>query len=178
MPDFIWLPSVPDWQSRASALPADVWPALVELANARLGYAETIRLDRMLLKHFPEAPAGLAAKPVRLAVLGSSTIEHLLPGLRVGALRRGIWLSAYAGAYGQYLQELSGPDSDLHAFKPDIVLLSFDAAHVLEAAQSLDEACGRIRAAWAEVRKLGAAVFQQTVLPVAPPRPRPYLFRY
>ena len=50
---------------------------------------------------------------MRLAVLGSSTLTHLLPAIRVAGLRRGIWVDAYEMDYGQYLKERRDPESDL-----------------------------------------------------------------
>ena len=75
----------------------------------------------------PARRKGLATKPVRLAVLGSSTLTHLLPAIRVAGLRRDIWIDTYENDYGQYWQELSEPDSALHEFRPTAVLLALDA---------------------------------------------------
>jgi hypothetical protein len=60
-------------------------------------------LDRCLLNACGvDAPHDLTTRPVRLAVLESTPVEHLLPALRVGALRQGLWLSTYVATYGQY----------------------------------------------------------------------------
>ena len=65
-------------------------------------------VDRALQRHFGATPPpALATRPVKLAVLGSSTLGHLLPAIRVGALRRGLWVTTHEGDYGQYLQELA-----------------------------------------------------------------------
>lgn len=143
-----WLPVASGWMQAIKALDqerdlARAWDSLIALANARMDFIRTGRLDRSLITRFGDAPPpGLATKPVRLAVLSSSTVGHLLPSLRVGGLRRGIWVSTYEADYGQYLQELTEPDSGLRAFRPTTVLFALDAYHLLrgiDAAASLDQ---------------------------------------
>ena len=80
-----WLPKVRVWSEQLAALPQDAgWEALCALANARLSAIETLRLDRRRGTLLRSAPSELATKPVRLAVLGASTLDHLLPAIRVG----------------------------------------------------------------------------------------------
>ncbi len=80
-----------------------------------------------------EATAGtLTGFPrIRLGVLATSTIDHLLPAIRVAGLRRRLLVDVYAGSFGQYRQELMNPDSALHAFKPEIILLSLTARETI-----------------------------------------------
>ncbi|MDP9127956.1 MAG: HAD-IIIC family phosphatase [Pseudomonadota bacterium] len=170
MPELIWLPHKSDWPAQASlASRGCAWTDLIALANARLGFAETIRLDKILQKQFPSAPDGLTLPEVKLALLGSATTDHLLPSLRVGALRRGLYVSAATTAYGQYFQELSDTQSALHSFRPDIVLFAFDVAHILTG-RTIDEACRHLRSLWAKAREhFGATIFQQAFLHSTPP---------
>ena len=116
---------------------------------------------------------------MRLAVLGSSTLTHLLPAIRVGGLRRNIWIETYEGEYGQYRQELTDPASPLHAFRPNAVLLAFDAHHLtagatagLDAAgadAALAEVQAQIRESWRLARTaFRCPIIQQTALPVFP----------
>ncbi len=161
-------------------LPA-VWAELVALANTRMDFIRTARLDRTAQRRFPAAPPpGLDSVPLRLAVLGSSTLAHLLPAIRVAALRRGLWLTTYACAYGQYFQELQDPESPLHAFAPNAILFAFDAHHLAKAADAaLDEAAaagalhetGRhLQGCWRLAREaFGCQIIQQTALPVFQP---------
>ncbi|MBV9248485.1 MAG: hypothetical protein JO227_04470 [Acetobacteraceae bacterium] len=65
------------------------------LANARLNFILTNSLDQAVRRAFHERPPQVATKPVRLAVLDSCTLTHLLPGIRVMGLRRGIWIDTY-----------------------------------------------------------------------------------
>lgn len=180
MTDLYWLPPIPEWRTRLRALsdnPNGAWEEAAALANARLNLVETNALDKAVRQMFPEGPSRLATKPVRLAVLGSSTLTHLLPAIRVGGLRRGLWVDTYENDYGQYMQELGDPASALHAFDPTAVLLALDAYHLTAGAHAgLDEAGadaaldggrGRIREAWRLTREaFRCPIIQQTVLPV------------
>jgi FkbH-like protein len=175
-----WLPIIPDWRVRMRALGSDpsvAWDEAVALANARLSFVQTNGLDDAVRRVFPEPPAGLATKPVRLAVLGSSTVTQLLPAIRVAGLRRNIWVDTYESDYGLYMQELADPGSALHEFKPTAVLLALDARHLTAGAtagldeagadNALDEMTGRLREAWRLAREaFRCPIIQQTALPV------------
>ena len=91
MTELHWLPEIPDWRGRLRGLakePGAIWDNAVVLAGARINFVLTNALDETLRRLFPGPPEGLATKPVRLAVLGSSTLAHLLPAIRVAGLRR------------------------------------------------------------------------------------------
>ncbi len=179
MTDLHWLPPIADWRPRLRALaadPAKAWDEAVALANGRINFVLTNALDEAVRRVFPEGPSGLATKPVRLAVLGSSTLTHLLPAIRVAGLRRGIWVETYEADYGQYLQELADKDSGLHAFKPTAILLALDAYHLTAgvtagmdeptAAAALDEAVSHIRETWGLARDaFRCPILQQAALP-------------
>ena len=185
MSQFAWLPKLADWQKKFAQLQPDsapsTWERLGELARARLDFTETLRLDRALQKRFAEKPPeGLATKPVRLAVLGSATVGQLLPGVRIGALRRNIWTNIYTADYGQYLQELLDLHSPLHRFKPSAILYAFEATHFLglqspvadkiSAPEILDDVFAKLRTIWKKAKdNFGCQVIQQTFLPTALP---------
>ncbi len=133
MTDLHWLPTIPNWRERLKGLPASpatAWDNAIELANVRLNFVLTNALDETVRRILPDGPATLATQRVRLAVLGSSTLAHLLPAIRVAGLRRGIWIDTYENDYGQYLQELTDPGSSLHAFRPTAILIALDAHHL------------------------------------------------
>lgn len=141
-----WLPDPVDWRARLAAIsskPLDDgnWDRLAALARQNLDLVQTIQLDRLneLLssKGGPERRAGGS---LRLAILGSSTTTHLLPGIRVAALRRGLRVETYEPDFGQYRQALADEASELWAFAPDFVLLALDAHHIV---RGLDIAAGR-----------------------------------
>jgi HAD superfamily phosphatase (TIGR01681 family) len=182
MTELHWLPEIPDWRARLRGLaggPGSIWDNAVALANARINFVLTNALDESLRRLLSGPPEGLATKSVRLAVLGSSTLTHLLPAIRVAGLRRGIWIDTYENDYGQYWQELSDPNSALHEFRPTAVLLALDA-HDLTAGvtaamdaetadAALTDVTERIRSTWRRAREaLHCPVLHQAALPVHP----------
>ena len=183
MTELYWLPETPDWSDRLKALPVDAtdvsWQALVQLAETRLDFTKTERLARTIGRLYgSKPPADLGAPQVRLAILGSSTVEHLISGIRIAGVRRNMWIDVYTAPYGQYLQELADERSALYHFRPNAVLFALDARHLIapaasaadsdEADAALDRVLDRLVQAWAQARVLGAAVLQQTALPVFP----------
>ncbi len=181
--ELYWMPPNPSWSEALRAVGDEPdersWASLTALSGFRMDMLSTIRLDRRLTGLFPAPPPWLAAKPVRLAVLASSTVDHLLPALRIGALRRGIHLSIYVCDYGQYLQELMDPNSGLHRYRPDAVLFALDAHHLLrrfdtgdskEAADAkLNAVCDETVDLWRRAREaFSCEIVHQTALPLFP----------
>src|SRR4051812_45215626 len=101
-PDVDWLPRNPAWSDDFKATTSRGRPALADLhrlASYSLDFLKTNRFGNYLARTFDEAPEGVSAKPVRLALLGSSTIDYLQPAIRVAALRRLAWVTTFAGEY-------------------------------------------------------------------------------
>jgi FkbH-like protein len=178
-----WLPIAPDFRGdlRAAldqAKPSDGLERLVALAAHRLGFLETVQLDRALARLNLKEAAGFA--PVRLAILASSTVDHLPPAIRVAGLRRRLLIEVHAGAYGQYRQDVLDPASALHQFKPQAVLFSLSAREAIAyvpltaTAAEVEDAIGRfiaeLRSLWRKAREIGgAAIIQQTFIDVNEP---------
>jgi FkbH-like protein len=175
--DLYWFPDCVNWKESLAAVRNGLqsWPAIVDLSKKRLNFIQTNQLDQALLNIFPaEQTNGRPTNPIRLAVLASSTVKHLLPGLRVAALRKGLRLQVYVTAYGQYRQELFDSSSGLYRFKPDVVLFALDTRHVLgliadDHPQGVENAARGLADLWQKVRSaFGSQVLQQTLLPVFP----------
>jgi hypothetical protein len=166
-----WLPSPADFrQSLKSALEADETERRLEklsaVAQLRLGLVETIQVDNALKTVAKETASGSVAgfPRVRLAVLASSTIDHLLPAIRVAGLRRRLLVETYAGSFGQYRQELMDPASALYAFKPEMILFSLAsqqtiagvpiAASTEEARAAVAGTIDDLRGLWRKAREL------------------------
>jgi FkbH-like protein len=176
--DLNWLPTLSDWRPRLRAFAAaPTWEEAVALASARLNFVLVNALDEAVRRGFTQPLDGLATRPVRLAVLGSSTLTHLLPAIRVAGLRRGIWIDTYENDFGQYHQELADPTSALHAFKPTAILLALDAYHLTAgvtagldadgADAALAEIQARIRETWRLARDaFRCPILQQATLPL------------
>jgi FkbH-like protein len=182
-PIMSWLPVADDFRGdlRAAldqAMPTDALDGLAALAARRLGFLETVQLARALARlDLKEAPG---FQPVRLAILASSTVDHLPPAIRVAGLRRRLLIEVHSGAYGQYRQDLLDADSALHRFAPQAVLFSLSAREAIASvsltatAAEVDDAIGRfiaeLRSLWRKAREIGgAAVIQQTFIDVSEP---------
>jgi FkbH-like protein len=151
---------------------------LARLAAGEPSYLETIQIDRAIAalpRHEQRSHA-----VVRLAALGATTIDHLLPALRVAGLRRHLLVDMFAGHFGQYRQELLGDDSPLVEFRPQFIVLApttDDIVARVPLGAPRDAADHAVRDAVVELRKLwrvarerfGAVVIQQSFLDVTPP---------
>jgi len=181
-----WLPSIPDFKARlrVATETGDLRQraaALMSLAQSRVGFVEELQLDKALRQVAAAADTdSLGLTPLRIALLSSSTIDQLLPGIRVGAVRRGMLADVMAGGFGQYRQELLDPTSPLGAFRPDFIVLSLTARDFLggvplnatssEVEQKIDERIEELRHLWRVARdRFRSTVVQQTFLDIALP---------
>jgi FkbH-like protein len=170
-----WLPVHEDWDAAlrsVAAVPSPEQAALLrELATSRMDFAQVGKLDRTVQRALLAAGGKLIGlEPVRLALLGSATTSHLVPGIRVAGLRRGLAIEVYETPYGMYRHELTDVHSGLHAFQPDVLLLALDAHHLAAAEGSTAEAAiDLMRSCWSQASAaFQCQVLQQTVLPVFP----------
>jgi FkbH-like protein len=176
-PNLYWLEECSNWKQSCFAArdAAEPWEQLTRLAAKQLDFVQTNQLDQIVQRLFADAPPrGLAFKPIRQAVLASSTVNHLLPGLRVAALRRGLFLQTYVTGYSQYRQELLDPSSPLYRFEPNAVLFSLDARHMVGqlengTSHAIEKVVSPLAELWQRARAaFGCQVLQQTLLPVFP----------
>lgn len=175
--DLYWLPPTGNVAERIRQLRADPklrWSDMVALANCRLDFVQTSQLDKVLQRW--RAEDGPISR-LKLAFLSSSTVDHLLPGCRVAALRRNLYLQTFVGDYAMYLAELQDEGSALHQYDPDVLLCTLHAQHLIghpdpalappEAEALVDQALDRIVQVWRLIRqRFRGQVIQQTVLPV------------
>jgi FkbH-like protein len=178
-----WLPVAPDFPGdlrKALDTPdsAERLKKLASLAQYRLGFLETLQLGRALSGLVPRPMEGFSH--VRLAILASSTVDHLAPAIRVAGLRRGLLIDVYVGAYGQYRQEVLDASSGLHQFAPQIVLFSLTAREFIakipitasapEAEDTIGQSVDELRQLWRTAQeKFKATIVQQTFLDVTQP---------
>ena len=175
-----WLPVPQNFRAQlqaASRVPeADVrLERLTALAQHQLGIVETIQLDRALEGFRNIIPS--TASRVRLAILASSTVDHLIPAIRVAGLRRRLFIDVHVGGYGQYRQDLFDTSSPLHEFAPQVVLFTVSAREALagiqlgasdeEARDAIARYVDDLRSLWRQARNaFQATVVQQTFLDV------------
>jgi FkbH-like protein len=178
-----WLPTHGDLRAAVKAAaeattPAARRTAILDLARYRSSFLETIQLDNLARKSSAELAAVLPT--VRLAILSTTTMDHVWPSIRVAALRRRLWIDGYHGAYGQIRQELLDERSGLHAHRPEVVLFSLDYREVVSRVQlnqseaeveaALGRLCDEVASLWASAReRFACTVIQQNVLDVSEP---------
>jgi FkbH-like protein len=175
---FHWLPVREDFDAALRELktlpPADIGPRLRELATSRLDLTQTAKLDRAFLAAQKSHTTLPGLEPLRLAILGSATTSHLPPGIRVAGLRRSLAIEIYEAPYGLYFQELNqalnSPDSALHTFAPQAILLALDARHLAASTgATADTALDLLESCWRRARStFHCQIVQQTILPVLP----------
>ena len=165
-----WLPERANWgellvnaqqlEQRAA------FEAFTTLANSRIDFVRANRLDKSIQKYIGKHGAPQHLPSIKVALLGSSTLAHLVAGIRLGALRRGLIAEVLVGDYGLYRQELADPASRIHAFRPDVVVLALDAEHLASATGADPQnVLSGLRSSWKAAHSLGAIVLQQTVMP-------------
>ncbi|MEJ1964028.1 MAG: hypothetical protein WDO56_21800 [Gammaproteobacteria bacterium] len=178
--DMYWLPVSAEIGPRLRTLatePAPDWAELVKLANTRLDFLQTNRLDKAIQR---SVVTDAGVKTLKLAVLSSSTADHLLPACRVAAARRNFRLQTFVGDYGMYLQELQDDSAPVHAFAPDVMLFAFHAQHLFgagdptlsqaDADAQVEAVVDRIEHVWSLARRtFRGQIIQQTI--VSPDRP-------
>ena len=181
-----WLPahtSLAEAITAVRALP-DALPRLTataRLAGHQRDFTATARLDRLLTgcltaKPGPDLALQSGLTPLRVALLASHTVDHLVPSLRVAGLHRRLLLEVDVAPYGQYRQMLLADRSPLQEFRPQVVVFALDAIDsamepgptaspaVVEA--SVAQRVAELRGLWRRVReRFGARVVQQTILP-------------
>ena len=166
-----WLPAAPE-SFRAMVAEARNAGDLARLAGHALSEPQLARLAKAAARLDDTAPLSR----FRLAVLSNATTELVLPALVGTALRHGLLLEAFAAPFDQAMQQALDPNSALHAFKPDAVLLAFDArgfgldGH--HPGLSAEEAAAKVEAALARIATIrggvGAPLVVQTLAP--PPK--------
>ena len=178
-----WLPIVADFRvdlgvALESPEPTDCLEKLAYLAQHQLGYVETLQLDRALDRLTLEPGSGFAT--ARLAVLASSTVNHLLPAIRVAGLRRRLMIDVHMGAYNQYRQDLLNSASSLHKSAPEFILFSITARDTVagvplmatgdEANETIARSIDELRLLWRKAREtFNATIIQQTFLDISEP---------
>lgn len=152
-----WLPAAPE-AFRSALAEAKGAADLARLAGHALSEPQLARLAKAVARLDNIRPLSR----FRLAVLSNATTELLLPALVGTALRHGLALDVIAAPFDQAVQQALDPASPLHAFKPDAVLLAFDARGLgldgHHPALSAAAAAAKVETALAKVAMIGAGV--------------------
>ncbi|MCG6538702.1 HAD-IIIC family phosphatase [Pseudomonas sp. KSR10] len=189
MDQLLWLPQHTDLsaaigEAKRATDPLARLVEAIRLAGYRRDFTQTIRLDRLASEGLhaianSETPtAGL--RSLRIALLSSHTVDHLVPAIRVAGLQRRLAISVKVAPYGMYRQALLMEDAELARFAPQLIVLALDARDAplrlpLDASQeeveaAVTERVDELRLLWRRARERYAAqVVQQTIVPADPP---------
>ena len=128
-----WLPApADDFRARNRAL-AD-WTTEAGGAGAEAMRLATQALSDLQLSRLAETLGKLKTRgvdlapltPFRLGVIGTGTLDLILPQLVASAARHGVLLECVTGAYGQIAQEALDPASSINQARCDAVLIALD----------------------------------------------------
>ncbi len=112
----------------ASGEHAGAWAALRAAAEAGDEYALQDRYAKLASKIPKQA---LALTPIKVALLGTSTTDHLAHVLRFWFAVAGFELELFRSEYGTLQQTVLDPNSELYRFEPEIVWLFTTGRDVL-----------------------------------------------
>ena len=71
-------------------------------------------------------------KQIRIAVLGSFTLNGLAETIKVKCAELNVFSSIFSGGYNQYNEEILDTNSNLYSFSPEICFLVLDTRDILE----------------------------------------------
>jgi FkbH-like protein len=173
-----WLPVAPNFRRDLRAAlklkdPVDCLEQVALLAKYRLDFQEMLQLGTALDQVNLNANHPLVS--IRMAILASSTIDHLRRAIRVAGLRGGMLIDVYTGAYGQYRRDVLEPEPSLREFDPEVILFSLTArdtissvpltATAVEVDKMIAQTVEELRTLWRKAREIfKATIIQQTFL--------------
>ncbi len=175
--DLYWLPKPADgWREdiEASALCPDQnsLSHLLAIANTNLRHLEIGLVDRAAQKFSANVLADSGLASVKLAILGTSTLGHLIPSIRLAGLRKRMAITCYTNEFGQYKNDIILKSSNLYQFDADCVLFTQATPHIFASGSSVQSAksiCDELVGNWQTVRNcFSGSLIQQTFLPIAP----------
>lgn len=170
----------------------EIWPALRAATRNATDFSEVLALATLRKKAQRAGIGGGSDKTIRLAMAGGSSLYplHELVQQMIGAGSATGWWDTelWKGDYDNYIAEILDPESELYAFKPDVLFLipsslrcvyqgSLTDAPELQraaAAQAAEELLNLCRTAHG---RSGAEVIVANFLPAAEFDPGPFRVR-
>jgi FkbH-like protein len=111
----------------------------------------------------------------RIAILGALTIDYLARAVACCVVQEGVFPIVYQAPYGSYVQEILDPNSALHTFAPELVLIAphgrdMIASLAIDApAEDVDAALaskvGLFQTMWRQLAATGAKIIQHILVP-------------
>jgi FkbH-like protein len=189
MEQFDWLPRHPDLGAAIQAAKQEEGQdqrlaAACRLAGVKRDFVATERIDRLAVAALQSVQPGgqtiFGLHRKRVALLGSHTLSHLAPAIRVAGLNRRLAIDVHVGDYSLFHQALLVGNASLEKFRPEFVILTLDEFAVqlafpayvasldleIELAREIDA----VRHLWKCIReRYGAQPVQQTLVAATPP---------
>ena len=127
--ELAWLPRAPagfaDICRQLAGEPAP-GSAVQALAGHGLDADQLGRLGRVIMRAQADGRSLLPLQPLRLGLIGNGTLDLVGPVLVASAARHGFALECVKAEYGQLLQQVLDPASQINMFRPHVVLLAMD----------------------------------------------------
>ncbi|KTT49553.1 methoxymalonyl-ACP biosynthesis protein [Pseudomonas oryzihabitans] len=180
-----WLPDHSDLntalkEAKSLASAEEQLQAACTLSGYRRDFTAAGRIDKLAtnaLKGCDAKAAGLSK--LKVAVLSSHSIEHLMPATRVAGLGRKLSIEFYIAPYGMYRQALLLENASLTDFAPQVIVLALDAndtpvqvpfdATESDVEAAIDARIEEIRILWRCAKeRYAATVIQQTLVSAQP----------
>ena len=164
---FNWLPPIEN-ESFREQLKSQAPGHCIKLSRHNLSFIQQIKLSSWLLK----SPELNFLPKLRIALLSSCTVDHLIPHIRVGCLRRSLLPDFYVAPFNQYRNEILDKQSALYAFNPDFIFLAIDhyeitsRIHIADSVEEInafvDSYVDDLRTLWKVLKsKLRCQIIQQ-----------------
>ena len=94
------------------------FPEAVAALNPKTDFVEQHRSARKVIK---SASDDVDLKPLRIAILASSTVDHFVQILRAYLMRDGYRTEFYVAEFNTMFQVALDPESELYKFEPDLI---------------------------------------------------------
>ncbi len=107
----------------AAGKSADAVVAYLRVATIDESQATTLMLADKLAS-LASSEGTTPSREVRIALLGSATLDYVRSYLEVSCRLAGLTPTFYEGDFGQYAQDILQPNGSLYAFNPEVVILS------------------------------------------------------
>lgn len=141
----------------------EAWASAVRASTS----ARTLANADTLLRQIERDGELPCRRRCRIGIVGSVTLDLLVPPLHAVCLAHGVRAEFWAGGFGQYVQEVLDPLSGLADFKPEIVIIACDwralslSEETSDAAKLVEAKVAEFRQLWRECReRLHAHVIQ------------------
>ena len=141
--------------------------------NPEESVSKILKMANALIRHPEEnACADRTQKALKIAVVGSHSIQHFVRVLNLYLDRAGIYADIYEGEYGGINMDVLDENSELYKFEPDIVVIMMRYNDVrLETEADLERETAMLKNLWSHLDKISGVTVLQTNFAIRTARP-------